>query len=48
MAGFGIGAVVGHFLFGSASPANLLGMALGLCLVLFLQRRGTPKRLPLE
>lgn len=48
MAGFGIGALTGHCFLGSASPANLVGMALGLCLVYFLQRRRASRGSPRE
>jgi hypothetical protein len=48
MAGFGIGALTGHCFLGSASPANLVGMALGLCLVYLLQRRGAARGSPRE
>jgi hypothetical protein len=48
MAGFGIGALTGHCFLGSASPVNLVGMALGLCLVYLLQRRGAARGSPRE
>jgi hypothetical protein len=46
MAGFGVGTLAGLCLFDSASPTNLAGMALGLGLVYFVQRRGAARRLP--
>lgn len=48
MAGFGIGALAGHLLFDTASPVNLLGMALGFGVVYFVQRRDVSSRLPPE
>ena len=44
MAGFGLGSIAGHCLFGGAAPANFVGMGVGLVLVLYLQRRSGRER----